>query len=91
MNMIYLSPTNYNGRPPDFLEGHKHLYSDSAIAVLSATAGRKLSKSNIQGCVRKLKNKHIITHYGHKYYIELPGFIQYLKSQIPPSNVRLAT
>lgn len=63
------------------LDGQQQLYSDSAIAALSNAAQRKLTKSNIQGCVKKLKNKQIITYYSNKYYLELPGFIQYLKAQ----------
>ncbi|MCJ8272732.1 MAG: hypothetical protein MJK04_25465 [Psychrosphaera sp.] len=63
------------------LAGHQRIYSDSAIAELSTAAQRKLTKSTIQGSVKKLKGKHVITHYGGKFYIELPGFIQYLKSQ----------
>jgi hypothetical protein len=63
------------------VDGHERLYSDSAIDTLSKTAQRKLTKSTIQGSVKKLTNKQIITHYSSKYYLELPGFIQYLKSQ----------
>jgi hypothetical protein len=60
-------------------QGETTLFSNGTVAKLTKQVGMKVSTSAIQTSIKKLKNMEVISQYGSHYYIELPGFINYLE------------
>ena len=61
------------------VEEGEGLYTQNTLDKLAKAAKRKVSKSVVQGSVRKLITHQIISFYNGRYYLELPGFVQYLR------------
>jgi len=59
--------------------GGQQIYAKESLGTLSKQLNQNITASNIQGSIKKLTNKKIISKYNDKFYIELPGFIKFLK------------
>lgn len=62
-------------------DGGVSLYSEQSRSFFKKRTGKEATPSSIQGSLKKLITKNIISKYNNKFYIELPGFISYLTAK----------
>jgi|GEM_PF-5964550 len=62
--------------------GGQQIYAKESLVVLSKQLNQNITASNVQGSIKKLTNKNIIFKYNDKFYIELPGFIKFMKGGV---------